>query len=149
MIGTCPKKLAEGVGAFGSPRPFRISEIQDASSFMKLLLPEAERNPQYFKVSEFTFENVARTQKAEGLGRSLLREELLNVTPAPAGSFEEFVYTTRHAPRFLREAYNDCYISYSEFLSRRTDYFAGKPVPITLFDAIKQVIARIFGRESK
>ena len=92
MIGTCPKKLAEGVGAFGSPRPFRISEIQDASSFMKLLLPEAERNPQYFKVSEFTFENVARTQKAEGLGRSLLREELLNVTPAPAGSFEEFVY---------------------------------------------------------
>ena len=54
-------------------------------------------------------------------------------------SFDEFVYNTRHAPRFLREAYNDCYISYSEFLSRRTDYFAGKPVPINPFDAIKQV----------
>lgn len=54
-------------------------------------------------------------------------------------SFEEFVYNKRHAPRFLREAFNDCYIPYSEFLSRRTDYFAGKPVPINLFDAIKQV----------
>ena len=54
-------------------------------------------------------------------------------------SFEFIWKETTTAPRFLREAYNDCQISYSEFSKWNDDYAAGKAVPINLFDAVKAV----------
>lgn len=54
-------------------------------------------------------------------------------------SFEFFCNETTTAPRFLREAFNDCRISYSEFSKMNDDYAAGRAVPINIFDAIKAV----------
>ena len=54
-------------------------------------------------------------------------------------NFEYFLEETTTAPRFLREAYNDCRISYSEFSEWNDDYAAGRAVPISIFDAVKAV----------
>lgn len=54
-------------------------------------------------------------------------------------SFEFYCEETTTAPRFLREALNDCRISYSEFSKMNDDYAAGRAVPINLFDAVKAV----------
>ncbi|MCL2508023.1 MAG: hypothetical protein FWF05_02470 [Oscillospiraceae bacterium] len=54
-------------------------------------------------------------------------------------SLEYFTYLTTNAPRFLREQFNDCRISYNEFLSQLEDYVAGSAIPTNFFDAIKFV----------
>lgn len=54
-------------------------------------------------------------------------------------SLEFFCEETTTAPRFLREAFHDCRISYSEFSKMNDDYAAGRAVPINLFDAVKAV----------
>lgn len=46
-------------------------------------------------------------------------------------------YATTNAPRFLREQFNDCQISYEVFSSQFDNYNAGNSVPINFFDAIK------------
>lgn len=56
-----------------------------------------------------------------------------------SASFEYFTYQTNHAPRFLRDAYNRCCISYQEFSRKFDDFKDGKAVPINFFDAIKAV----------
>ena len=56
-----------------------------------------------------------------------------------SASLEYFTYQTNHAPRFLRDAYNRCCISYQEFSRKLDDFKDGKPVPINFFDAIKAV----------
>jgi ATP-dependent helicase/nuclease subunit A len=90
LVGTCSKTLAQSMGSFGSARPFRTSEIMDASCFMKLLLPEAERNPLYYDIKEWTFADVEKTNGTEGINRELLKADLLNT---PVGKpFENFVY---------------------------------------------------------
>lgn len=43
------------------------------------------------------------------------------------------------APRFLREKYHDCSLSYSDFSAQFADFRAGVAVPINIFDAIKHV----------
>ena len=53
--------------------------------------------------------------------------------------FEFFCKETATAPRFLREAFHDCRISYSELSKMNDDYTAGRAVPINLFDAVKAV----------
>lgn len=52
-------------------------------------------------------------------------------------SLEYFSYITTNAPRFLREQFNDCRISYDEFLSQLDDFCVGSNVPINFFDAVK------------
>ncbi len=90
LVGTCPKTLAQSRGSFGSARPFRTSEILDAGIFMKLLLPEAERNPLYFNVKEWTYEDVWKGSGTEKINMGLLKEDLMN---SPVGKpFEDFVY---------------------------------------------------------
>lgn len=54
-------------------------------------------------------------------------------------SFEFFCNETATAPRFLREAFNDCRITYSEFSKMNDDYASGRAVPINIFDAVKVV----------
>lgn len=54
-------------------------------------------------------------------------------------SFEFFCNETKTAPRFLRETFNDCRISYAEFSKMNDDYAAGRAVPINIFNAIKAV----------
>ena len=54
-------------------------------------------------------------------------------------SLEFFCEETATAPRFLREAFHDCRISYSDFSKMNDDYAAGRAVPINLFDALKAV----------
>lgn len=56
-----------------------------------------------------------------------------------SASFEYFCDETTSAPRFLREAFNDCRLSYAEFSKLNDDFLAGKAVPINIFDAIKHV----------
>lgn len=50
-----------------------------------------------------------------------------------------FSYQINKAPRFLREAFNDCSISYSDFSNAIDNYIAGKDVKINIFDAIKEI----------
>ncbi len=52
-------------------------------------------------------------------------------------SLDYFTYTTTNAPRFLREPFNDCQISYAQFSSLLDDYIAGNGISINIFDAIK------------
>lgn len=54
-------------------------------------------------------------------------------------NLEYFHDETTNAPRFLRELYKDCSITYNEFSKRVGDYSSGKDVPVNLFDAIKYV----------
>lgn len=54
-------------------------------------------------------------------------------------SFDFFCNETTTAPRFLREAFNDCRISYNEFSEMNDAYTAGRAVPINIFDAVKAV----------
>lgn len=54
-------------------------------------------------------------------------------------SFEYFKHQTTAAPRFLRDAYNGCHISYQDFSRLVDDYNGGQPVSINIFDAIKCV----------
>lgn len=54
-------------------------------------------------------------------------------------NLECFTYEINNAPRFLREKYNDCSISYEDFSKLLDDYSEGKVIPINLFDAIKFV----------
>ncbi|MEG0036110.1 MAG: hypothetical protein RR743_05555, partial [Oscillospiraceae bacterium] len=54
-------------------------------------------------------------------------------------SFDFFCNETTSVPRFLREAFNDCHISYAEFSKMNDDFSAGNAVPINIFDAIKHV----------
>ncbi len=56
-----------------------------------------------------------------------------------SASFEYYEHETTTAPRFLRDAYTDCHISYQEFSQLFDDFKAGRPVPINIFDAIKHV----------
>lgn len=56
-----------------------------------------------------------------------------------SASVEFFCRETTTAPRFLREAFNDCRISYGEFTEWNDDYSAGRAVPIGVFDAVKAV----------
>lgn len=50
-----------------------------------------------------------------------------------------FSYEIYNTPRFLRETYHDCSISYSEFSSLLDNYIDGKSIPINIFDAIKLI----------
>ncbi len=50
-----------------------------------------------------------------------------------------FSYEIYNAPRFLREAYHDCSISYSKFSSLLDDYVNGKSIQISIFDALKLI----------
>ena len=54
-------------------------------------------------------------------------------------SLEYYVNQTRTAPRFLRDAHNDCRLSYQDFSKNVEDFESGKPVAINIFDAIKHV----------
>ena len=54
-------------------------------------------------------------------------------------SFEYFRHETTTAPRFLRDAYNDHRISYQEFSKQVDDFHDGKPVPLSIFDAVKYI----------
>lgn len=56
-----------------------------------------------------------------------------------SASFEYFEHQTTTAPRFLRDAYNDCHLSYQEFSKLVDDYNANRPVAINIFDAIKHI----------
>lgn len=52
-------------------------------------------------------------------------------------NIEYFEYETQSAPRFLRDAFNDCHISYSAFSKQFHDFLEGTPIPIDFFEAIK------------
>ena len=52
-------------------------------------------------------------------------------------SFDYYCDETANAPRFLREALNDCSLSYDNFSKQCDAYSAGKNIPINLFDAVK------------
>ena len=54
-------------------------------------------------------------------------------------SLEYYVNQTTTAPRFLRDAHNDCRISYHEFSKYVDDVESGKPVAINIFDAVKHI----------
>lgn len=54
-------------------------------------------------------------------------------------SLEYYVHQTTTAPRFLRDAYNDCRISFSELSKYINDFESGKPVAINIFDAVKYI----------
>lgn len=54
-------------------------------------------------------------------------------------SLEYYVNQTRTAPRFLRDAHNDCRLSYRDFSKYFEDFESGKPVAINNFDAIKYI----------
>ena len=54
-------------------------------------------------------------------------------------SLEYYVNQTTTAPRFLRDAHNDCRISYHEFSQYADDVESGKPIAISIFDAIKHI----------
>lgn len=54
-------------------------------------------------------------------------------------SLEYYVNQTTTAPRFLRDAHNDCRISYHEFSKYVDDDESGKPVAINIFDAVKHI----------
>ncbi len=56
-----------------------------------------------------------------------------------SGSLEYFEQRIATAPRYLRDEYNDCRISYQEFSKLVDDFEDGKPVPINIFDAIKYI----------
>lgn len=73
------KKLNEEAG---ENRPFRVTEVLSASSYMDFLLPEAKRNPDLFDL--VTCEPVEEEQKdfESSVSREMLKQELLSV---PAG----------------------------------------------------------------
>lgn len=52
---------------------------------------------------------------------------------------EYFAYESLVAPRFLREKFHDCSLSYAEFSAQHDDFREGRAVPINIFDAIKYV----------
>lgn len=54
-------------------------------------------------------------------------------------NFEYSEYEIMIAPRFLKEAYNDCRISRQEFSRQVDNFLAGESVPINIFDAIKYI----------
>ena len=54
-------------------------------------------------------------------------------------SLEYYMNQTTSAPRFLRDAHNDCRISYHEFSKYVDDAESGKPVAINIFDAVKHI----------
>lgn len=54
-------------------------------------------------------------------------------------SLEYYENQTATAPRFLRDAHNDCRISYHEFSKYVDDVEFGKPVSINIFDAVKHI----------
>lgn len=48
-----------------------------------------------------------------------------------------FCEEKRTAPRFLREAFNDCSLFYDDFSKQCDAYFSGEHIPINIFDAVK------------
>ncbi|GFI55065.1 hypothetical protein IMSAG013_00104 [Clostridiales bacterium] len=54
-------------------------------------------------------------------------------------NLDYFCDETTDAPRFLREAFNDCSLSYNDFSKQYDSYSAGKDIPINLFDAVKYI----------
>lgn len=54
-------------------------------------------------------------------------------------SLEYYVNMTTLAPRFLRDAHNDCRISYHDFSKYIDDIESGIPVAINIFDAVKHI----------
>lgn len=54
-------------------------------------------------------------------------------------SLEYYMNQTTTAPRFLRDAHNDCRISYQEFSKYVDDVGAEKTVAINIFDAVKHI----------
>ncbi len=54
-------------------------------------------------------------------------------------NIEYFDYERKNAPRFLREAYQDCSISYNDLTVLFEDYKLGKGIPINIFDAVKEI----------
>lgn len=54
-------------------------------------------------------------------------------------SLEYYMKQTTTAPRFLRDAHNDCRISYHEFSRYVDDFKSGKPVAVNIFDAVKNI----------
>lgn len=54
-----------------------------------------------------------------------------------SASLDYFCDETANAPRFLREGFNDCSLAYDDFSRQSDAYFAGKDIPINLFDAVK------------
>lgn len=56
-----------------------------------------------------------------------------------SANLEYFTCECASAPRFLREKYHDCYLTYSDFSKQYSDFREGVEVPINIFDAIKYV----------
>lgn len=56
-----------------------------------------------------------------------------------SAGLEYFEYETQRAPRFLRDAFNDCRITYSTFSNQFHDFLNGNPIPIDFFEAIKYI----------
>jgi len=50
-----------------------------------------------------------------------------------------FIEDITCAPRFLREQFNECKISYDEFTTQSEQFAEGKAIPINIFDAIKYI----------
>ena len=88
------------------------------------------------KTCEFNFDGVCTGHGTTYKYGENITDETRICEDWSAG-LEYFTYTTTNAPRFLREQYNDCRISYSGFSSWLDDYQIGKGIPINFFDAIK------------
>ena len=54
-------------------------------------------------------------------------------------SLDCFTEMTTQAPRFLREQFNDCSISYDEFQAQLENFEKGESIPINIFDAVKMI----------
>ncbi|HAU84975.1 MAG TPA: hypothetical protein DCW90_05585 [Lachnospiraceae bacterium] len=69
-------------------------------------------------------------------------EEITDATKTCEGwsaDFDFFLENITCAPRFLREQFNECKISYDEFTTQSEQFADGKAIPINIFDAIKYI----------
>ena len=93
MVGTAPKKLLEADGSFGKKRSFTTSEILGAASYISLLFPEAQRNPDCFDIGYCTVEQTEEAKLTDALDTVKLKNDLKAVSAAR----EPFVpYTYPH-----------------------------------------------------
>lgn len=91
LVGTATKKLADATGTFGEKRAFSTSEILNATSYMSLLLPEAEHNPDCIERDFYTLEESKEAEMLSAIDAVSLKAELKDV-PAAAQAFEPYVY---------------------------------------------------------
>jgi ATP-dependent helicase/nuclease subunit A len=91
MVGTAGKKLMEKEGTYGPKRPFTTSEVLGATTYMGILLAEAERNSESIEKITCTVEETEGAAAAETLDKTLLKVELKEVEPMDR-PFEEYAY---------------------------------------------------------